>query len=347
MKKTLTLSELPQLCLGASVLGSGGGGDTSILSSFVHNIMTDSGSVNVISVEELSQNDLVVPMAYIGSPAVSLAKGPTLDLFISLIKRIVQDYPENNIIVMPAEIGGCNALTPLVAASYLRLRLLDADLIGRAFPKVSMCKPAVNFPEEPQACYLANREGDVFYTDAKDVYDLEHKAREYTVQAGGSASIATYLFKGRDYCDYVIPGSVSRALSLGLSLESNQEHDQALRLLGRGKVKMLTRETKDGFLIGKVLIETENGHLVIAFQNEYLVVSRGESVLVATPDVIVLIDQNTGHPISSESLCMGQGVDIRSYAAPLFWRQKEASLFVALDQFPLIHGQSPVRKTVL
>ena len=51
--------------------------------------------------------------------------------------------------------------------------------------------------------------------------------------------------------------------------------------------------------------EYEGRTLEIDFQNEFLVARDGDDVLVTTPDLITVLDAETGEPITTESLHYG------------------------------------------
>lgn len=95
-------------------------------------------------------------MTYLTSTNVkSLSLGAEPAIFNKLWDAFKRDYPNRTLVLMPAEIGGCNALTPFQPAAQLSVPVLDADLIGRAFPKVSMCKPATNNAGSCVTAYLS------------------------------------------------------------------------------------------------------------------------------------------------------------------------------------------------
>ena len=127
----LNLDNLQAYSLGATMLGSGGGGNTNILFDLIKYLMHTHGRVKVIKINELNHDDLVVPLAFVGAPLIGIEKIPNTRIFEDIYQKIKADYPNRNIILMPAEIGGCNALTPLLLALKHNLPILDADLIGR------------------------------------------------------------------------------------------------------------------------------------------------------------------------------------------------------------------------
>ena len=100
--------------------------------------MLQYGPVNVISVEELKGDDLVVPLSMMGAPLINMERilsGKELDALLTTVERRLGRKPT---VLMAAEIGGANAITPLLIAAKWGIPVLDADMIGRAFPELQM-----------------------------------------------------------------------------------------------------------------------------------------------------------------------------------------------------------------
>ncbi len=327
--KELQVADLSNLSRGAAFLGSGGGGDTSILFQFAHDRLFDR-KIQLIKSNELSNNDLVVPIAYVGSPAVSKATGPTEAMFLNNIKAIASFYPKKNIILMPAEIGGCNALAPIVPAALLNLPILDGDLLGRAFPKLKMCKPALTRDNEKIEFYMASRAGETHVGSVINVDALEAEARKIAVAYGGSACIATYLFSGNHYQDYVIEDSISNAVRIGSVRENIGAN------LAKGAIiTEIQIENIGGFLAGFVTLTQGEKNYRVDCLNEFYLVSTGNVMLAESPDIISLVDAKTHMPIASESLVLGMCVNINVLPAPDFWKAEKAKQYVAPNQFTL------------
>ena len=64
-----------------------------------------------------------------------LLSGNELSILLQTIEEKLLRKPT---VLMAAEIGGANAFTPLLAAAKTGLPILDADMIGRAFPELQM-----------------------------------------------------------------------------------------------------------------------------------------------------------------------------------------------------------------
>ena len=60
--------------------------------------------------------------------------------------------------------------------------------------------------------------------------------------------------------------------------------------------------------------------LRIAFQNEFLVAQTDDDVLATTPDLITVLDDETGEPITTEGLRYGFRVSVLSMAGDPRWR---------------------------
>ncbi len=325
--KELSIADLKNLARGAAFLGSGGGGDTSILYPFAYHRLNNK-KIILRKISELTGNDLVIPIAYVGSPAVSKATGPTEAMFLNHIKAICKQHPTKNILLMPAEIGGCNAFAPIVPAALLNFPILDADLLGRAFPKVKMCKPAITRKNQTIEFYMASREGEVQFGIAKSVDELEVKVRDIAVAFGGSGCIATYLFSGDEYQDFVIENSISNACKIG-----ETSNTIGCNLVEAGIITKIVIENAGGFLSGFVEITQGDSVYRIDCVNEFYTVTLQGITLVESPDIISLVDVKTNLPVASESLLLGMCVNINILPAPDFWKGDNARCSVTPDQF--------------
>ena len=80
------------------------------------------------------------------------------------------------------------------------------------------------------------------------------------------------------------------------------------------KINDVKRATENGFTCGRVSIEGSNGYksILVDFQNEYLVayISDARSVIATCPDLISLVDTDTGEPITSEEIKYGMRVSV-------------------------------------
>src|SRR5262249_11655419 len=84
-----------------------------------------------------------------------------------------------------------------------------------------------------------------------------------------------------------------------------------------GKVIEVERRTTEGFLRGSASMEDErHARIRIDFQNEWVVVWREKRALATTPDLICVLDSDTGEAIGTEMVRYRQRVTVIVLPAP-------------------------------
>jgi DUF917 family protein len=150
------------------------------------------------------------------------------------------------------------------------------------------------------------------------------------VAAGGIALGAHYLLTHETAPGAVIEGTVSRAIQVGRRLLASREpivdiaEELGAAVLIGGKVIDIDRNTAGGFTRGSVTIEgigDARGRMVrVEIQNENLVVIEDGAVVVSVPDLVSILDSETGEAISTEMLRFGQRVSVLAWACDPLWR---------------------------
>jgi DUF917 family protein len=327
--KQLTIDELEFLCLGSAVLGSGGGGDPSYALLMAKHQFEQYGPVNIISLEELKGEDLVVPLGIMGAPLINkerLLSGKELE---TLLKTIECNLGNKPTVLMAGEIGGANAFAPLLIAAKMGLPVLDADLIGRAFPELQMNSCHLQNHKATPAI-LADCLGNSVIIQTPVLKTLEKLARAITISMGSSAAIALHLMKGSQVPGAVVSGTLSQAIDLGRIIWQAQEKktdpiDKLTRVpgihfLARGTLMDIHQEVKEGFLSGSVALLTDTQKIQLFFQNEFLLAIDQDGPIASTPDILVLIEEDSGTPITSEALRYGLQVALIAIDAPAIWQ---------------------------
>jgi DUF917 family protein len=195
----------------------------------------------------------------------------------------------------------------------------------------------------PTPAFIADCLGNSVIIETKSAHTLERIARSVTVAMGSSSAVAMYLMDGVHAQKAMIPGSFSKALLLGnLLLSARQRGDDptlslvreaGATVLGRGTLTDIDQDIKEGFLQGSVILSTQEGPIKVSYQNEYLCASNDKGVLTATPDILVLLEENRGIPISSEMLKYGLQVALLVLPAPKIWETSEGLQLVGPQVF--------------
>ncbi len=343
-KKYITIDQLEQLALGAAVLGSGGGGDPHCFKLITQYQLEKHGPIEIISLDQIKPDDLVVPIACVGAPLVLLEKILSEHEFVKIFDNINSFKNKKPTVLMPAEIGGANAFTPLIAAGMLGLPVLDADLVGRAFPQLQMTSTHLNnIPAAPVV--VVDSLGNSVTIESGDNFVVESITRNVTIAMGSSVVAALYMMDDKQVSKNVIPGSISQALSIGaLILEARKQkvdpiqmlldHMQGV-LLATGTITDINQEIKNGFLQGCVTVvhEMQEQECIVQYQNENLIVTINGVICATTPDIIILLEQHTGAPITSELLSYGIQVSIVAFPAPEIWKTPQGLCLVGPRSF--------------
>jgi len=356
----IEIQTLGDFARGAAFLGSGGGGDPYYGVLLAEAELAKHGPVELISIADLDDHAIIAPCGWIGAPTVSVEKLPNGREVIAGLQKLEAVIGGAVDAVMPVEIGGGNGLAPLVAAAKLKLPVVDADGMGRAFPESQMSSFNILGVSSCPAI-VTSGDGSTVLIEGCDNLAHERIARGISVAMGGIAHMVEYPLTGREARRTAIHGSVSAAISIGAAVRNAQAVGvdpfealfAALRATGTyrhagtlfdGKIVDIERETKGGFSIGRATIEAfgSNENMEVIFKNENLVAKRGGTVVALVPDIITIMDRETADSITTERLKYGQRVRVVAAAAPMLLREAHALAVVGPKAFGLDETYTPV-----
>lgn len=325
----VTADDIAALAAGAAIFGTGGGGSVYTAQLTAERMLREHGPVELISVDDLTDDDAVIMMSGIGAPTVGIEMLSSATQVERLLDEAQKAAGRSITAIMAAEIGGSNGVSPVGWAARLGVKLLDADGMGRAFPEATMI--STNVAGVPcDFAILSDVVGNVAVLKTVDLAWLERHARAITVSAGGICLGAHYLLTAETAKGAVIAGTVSGAIRVGHALLAAADPVVAVAdeldadILIRGKITDVSRRTEGGFVRGSVTIAgtgADRGRLQrIELQNENLVVLEDGNVLATVPDLVTIVDVETGHAISTEMLRFGQRVSVLAWACDPLWR---------------------------
>ncbi len=115
---------------------------------------------------------------------------------LTLLQMCEKHFGKKVDAICPCEIGGSNAFIPLILAAQTGLPVVDADMIGRAFPELQMS--ACNLHGIACApCFLADAVGNSAILFTENAKKLEEYCRKLTDSMGASAAVALYILSGK------------------------------------------------------------------------------------------------------------------------------------------------------
>jgi uncharacterized protein len=326
----LTDDNIESLAVGAWILGTGGGGSPYLGLLNMRRLYAEGHRVALISPFDLADEDWVAIVSNMGAPLVGqerLADSRN-------IARAVQLQEETSQIrfraVMSLEIGGNNAIQPLMAAAHLGLPVVDADTMGRAYPEAQMTSVAVG-DLRPYPCALYDPRGiESVVTKVPSWKWMERASRKICVEMGSIASTCKAPRTGAEVKEWGIHFTVTKAIGIGRRVRNAQRrHEDPIaaildeaggKKLFRGKVIDVTRRTTEGFLRGRCVVEgldeDRGARLELAFQNEWVVAWRDGEPLVMSPDLICVLDTISGNAFGTETIRYGMRVTVIALPAP-------------------------------
>jgi uncharacterized protein len=326
----LTDDNIESLAVGAWILGTGGGGSPYLGLLNMRRLYAEGHRVALISPFDLADEDWVAIVSNMGAPLVGqerLADSRN-------IARAVQLQEETSQIrfraVMSLEIGGNNAIQPLMAAAHLGLPVVDADTMGRAYPEAQMTSVAVG-DLRPYPCALYDPRGiEAVVTKVPSWKWMERASRRICVEMGSIASTCKAPRTGAEVKQWGIHFTVTKAIGIGRRVrEATRRHEDPIaaiideaggKRLFRGKVIDVARRATEGFLRGRCVFEgldeDRGSRLELAFQNEWVVAWRDGEPLVMSPDLICVLDTISGNAFGTETIRYGMRITVIALPAP-------------------------------
>lgn len=350
----INLDTVTVIALGATVLGTGGGGDPYVGRLMAEQAIRECGPVTLIDPADVPDDAFIFLCGMMGAPAVIVEKLPSGRESLQAIDALSSALGRKITHIACLEAGGINSMIPIAAAARTGLPLIDADGMGRAFPELQMLLPTLEgISATPMA--LVDEKGNTLIIDAVDNRSAEMFARNATVQMGAGATMAFYPLQGDQVATALIPRTISMAYAIGEGLlRARSEHRDPVAEVARhldgaeifsGKIIDVLRRTTAGFVRGEAVIDGtgawSGSTMSIDFQNEFLVARRNGEAVVSTPDLICVVDAQTAEPITAETLRYGQRITV--IGAPCFdrWRSADGLAIVGPRYFGYEHEYSP------
>lgn len=320
---------IEEITLGASILATGGGGDPEIGLLWAKGVIEAGNDIVMVAPEVVPDDARVASPGTLGAPTVLTEKPPNENNLRHAFGEL-EDYLDEPIDAsIPVECGGVNSPIAYAAAGELGLPVVDVDGMNRAFPELQMttwathgvaATPLVSVDDHGHTCVV-------------DMGDRNQSAetvvRTVAMEYGGISWIASYPMSGAELKETSVLNSQSLAWDLGRAVfEARREHaDPVQRVLDviqddrdipcfkvfSGKVVDIDRdfgsETSSGFSTGKVELEgigDDDGQTaVLEFQNEWLIARVDGEVQCLPPDLLSLLDPDTGEPLRTDTIRYG------------------------------------------
>jgi DUF917 family protein len=325
----LGAADVDAFIVGLALLGSGGGGEAD---AYRHTLRAALGEGSIELGDPAEFGDApVVAIGMLGGTRMLTEKLPGGEEIPRALAALTRWTGVPPAAVMPLEAAGLNGTLAAASAAQLGLPLLDADLMGRAMPRMDQLSRAVaGGPVTPFA--MSEPSGQTLLLDAATPYGLERIARAFVAQSGGWAGVAMAPMPASEITRDACLGSLGRALRLGRAhreLPDKPAPEQVAAalggvLLGVGRAADIHRQPSTPFGRASITVLSGSGTstgpvLRLEAENEYLLVLRDGVPVASCPDLICALDRRTAAPIAVDSLRPGDDLVIVVLPGPPWW----------------------------
>jgi DUF917 family protein len=205
--------------------------------------------------------------------------------------------------------------------------------MGRAFPEIQMVTHTIHdISATPFA--MSDERGNTVLMETINNRWTETFARSVTVNMGAMSMIAMYPATAKELKEAAITGTITLAEEIGKVVRRARLEDdnpvETIReavggyLIFKGKIGDVQRRTEAGFAKGDAFIEGIEEYagkqLQLSFQNEHLAARIDGEFKVTVPDLIAVLDVDTGEPITTEGLRYGFRVAVIAMPCADKWR---------------------------
>ncbi|MGC9180827.1 MAG: DUF917 domain-containing protein [Vulcanisaeta sp.] len=356
-----TKEDIINLVIGATALGTGGGGDPNEGIKLLQGVLDMGKPIRIADLNEVPNTGLLAVPYYVGTvaPNATLKKPSKIKDPIYTAYSEYRRFLNNDILSFVAtEMGGGNTAVAIYIASILDKPVIDGDMIGRAAPELLQSTAnIVGIPLYP-AIVVSETGNVVIIKEYSDLDDYESIARYISVLAGKHAVVIDTPMTRQQAEKAVVKGTLSLALRLGKTIRETVRSggDVALavaKVLGgwvvfRGVVDRYDWRNEGGFLIGDLVVRGFGRWSGMVFRswikNEHIMAFVNNKPIVMPPDLIIAV----GHegPVTNDKLSVGNEISIVAAKAPSIWRSEKGLELFGPRHFGFNYDYVPVEELI-
>jgi len=362
--------EIEDFVRGCTFMGTGGGGDPKDGVAWLRAARDDGKEITLVNHAEIPDDAWTVCPFLMGSiaPLTEETKkrmkrlGLTRDAYKSIQAesvRLLEDYMGVKVgAIVAIELGGSNTPGAVAAAARLGIPAIDGDYTGRAIPEVPQTTPYLaDLPLWPISS--VDRYGNLAVIKESTGYEMAERMGKFLAAASfGLAGQAGFLFKASEMKRVIIPGTLSKCLEIGHSVRTSREAGcdpvkeiiKALDgwFLFEGEVSNKEWEDKEGYYWGTHTIsglgESRGSEFKIWFKNENHISWLNGRPFVTSPDMLIVVNRETGEPFANFAIVEGQHVAVIGLRAIEQFRSPKGIDILGPGHFGFEIDYTPIEK---
>lgn len=354
--------DIEDLILGATILGTGGGGDPREGLKLLDEVLKLRGKIDIVKLDELPKDSIIVVPYFVGTiaPTAKTKKPIRIEEPIKKAFEEMKNYLGKEIAgVLASEIGGLNTAIALHVGAKLGLPAVDGDLLGRAAPELHQCTVHIfDIPMYPSVI-VTSTGNIVLVKEYSDINDYEAIARYLSVLDGKAAAVVDTPLTIEQAKKAIVKDTLSLCYELGRNVrEAREKGENPVEAIVKtlngwkifeGVVEKYTWRDEGGFLVGETLVKGTGkwgGHSFKTWiKNEHIMAWLDGKPIVMPPDLIMFVLDN-GEPITNTDLKEGVKVNIVAAKAPDMWRTPKGLELFGPRHFGFDYDYVPVEELI-
>lgn len=340
--RELSKEDILDILKGCVILGTGGGGSIHEGIKLIEESESLGKKFFLVDINDVPDDAIIFTPYALGS----ITKTPKDELIqyqgllesdekpiLKAVSRMEKYLDKEMHAAIACETGGFSTAIALYVAAMKGAYFLDADLAGRAVPKVQNSTYYINdLPVGP--IIVANKFGEItIFENVIDDQRAENLLRSLSQVSNNFLAVVDHAFKMNKIRNAVIPGTISKALKLGRIYRLakakgiGKDLPQILAKAGdgivvfKGFIRHFNWETSKGFTHGQFIANgtgtNENEELKIWFKNENLMSWLNNEPFVTLPDLICIFDSDINEPITNPNYRKNMNIVVVVYPAPV------------------------------
>jgi uncharacterized protein len=332
----LTRRDIDPLLEGLAIFGTGGGGSPAWGKAILENDFACGRLPRIVDLESIADHSTVVSGGIMGSVKVLEQMGTENimrhweERFELLdVTRVMEGLLGRKIDhVVPFEVGGLNTPVILSLGARMGLSIIDGDALGRSAPETQMTSfigHGVSLAPMP----LVDMQGNVVVVQkAVDPTFPDQVGRFVISRGGGLGANNHYPMSGDTAKRVIIPNTISASLRLGTNvLEARSRGADPVaavaaevggKLLFVGQIDSLKEEESLGFYFTTARLTGQHGNAghtaELVIKNETMHLAIDGTSRVYFPDLVLMLDPETGRGLMSVELAVGRPVALVAVA---------------------------------
>ena len=293
--------------------------------------------LQLVGVDELHPDDVVVAVGVVTQGLFFADMPPVGDEFLACISAMEAKLDRKISAVFSLAAANVNGIIPLMVGLQASLPVVDADPMGRVFPLISQTTLAIG-QVGISPVVMMGMTGERAMVEADNPQRAETLVRGLVTELGGWAATAMYPCRARDLAAHGVPASISRMIDIGEILDGEGSVEgKYLQLIDRLNARRIARARVshiEGFSgptdpglpaqpSSLTLVDESTGRIIrLEIQNEILLVLADGAVAAAVPDIVTLLDAESGWVVSLDDVRAGLVLDVIAIPAAPQWYSK-------------------------